>query len=250
MSRIGLAFLQTLQGLSSKEEVLRIHREKEGLSREKADTIWLHYLEFMVVKAHHGDSSGKKMKFSTTPEIDALWHTHLLNTESYHELMTLAREINPNLKFIHHSEENARDPEAKKEKRRKAAAEAFKRTFGKECEWFKEHQEDTQVEDTEVEDTEGEESEEDVDTKEVLKRRMQILIKNMETGRVLSLKVNPNDGIRRVYNLIAAKIGIPYPTSQQTLFFNGRRISAGETFAGHDFENGDMLEVFMEQTGC
>ena len=80
MSRIGLAFLQTLQGLSSKEEVLRIHREKEGLSREKADTIWLHYLEFMVVKAHHGDSSGKKMKFSTTPEIDALWHTHLLNT--------------------------------------------------------------------------------------------------------------------------------------------------------------------------
>ena len=56
------------------------HREKEGLSRDKADTIWLHYLEFMVVKAHHGDSSGKKMKFSTTPEIDALWHTHLLNT--------------------------------------------------------------------------------------------------------------------------------------------------------------------------
>ena len=39
MSRIGLAFLQTLQALSSKEEVLRIHREKEGLSQEKADTI-------------------------------------------------------------------------------------------------------------------------------------------------------------------------------------------------------------------
>ena len=70
----------------------------------------------------------------------------ILFRESYHELMTLAREINPSLQFIHHSEENARDPEAKKEERRKAAAEAFKRTFGKECEWFKEHQEDTQVE--------------------------------------------------------------------------------------------------------
>ena len=80
MSRIGVAFLQTLQGLSSKEEVLEIHRGKHGLSRREAETIWHHYLEFMVVKAHHGDSSGKKMKFSTTAEIDALWHTHLLNT--------------------------------------------------------------------------------------------------------------------------------------------------------------------------
>jgi len=253
MSRIGLAFLQTLQGLSSKEEVLRIHREKEGLSREKADTIWLHYLELMVVKAHHGDSSGKKMKFSTTPEIDALWHTHLLNTESYHELMTLAREINPNLKFIHHSEENARDSEAKKEERRKAAAEAFKRTFGKECEWFKEHQEDTQVEDTqvedtEVEDTEGEESEEVVVTKEVLKGRMQLFIKKMDTDRVWPLEVYPKDDIRTAYNLIAAKEGLP--RSQQTLIFAGRRIWAGETFADHGFENGDMLEVYMEQTGC
>jgi len=243
-----LAFLQTLQGLSSKEEVLRIHREKEGLSREKADTIWLHYLEFMVVKAHHGDSSGKKMKFSTTPEIDALWHTHLLNTESYHELMTLAREINPSLQFIHHSEENACDPEAKKEERRKAAAEAFKRTFGKECEWFKEHQEVTEVEDTEVEVTEGEESEEVVVTKEVLKGRMQIFIKNNDTGRVWPLEVYPKDDIRTAYNLIAAKEGIP--RHKQRLIFAGRGIFAGERFAHHDIENGDMLELFIERTGC
>ena len=80
MSRLGQVFLQTLQGLSSKEEVLEIHREKHGLSIEEAETIWCHYLEFIVVKAHHGDTSGKKMRFSTTPKIDALWHTHLLNT--------------------------------------------------------------------------------------------------------------------------------------------------------------------------
>ena len=172
----------------------------------------------------------------------------ILFRESYHELMTLAREINPNLKFIHHSEENACDPEAKKEERRKAAAEAFKRTFGKECEWFKEHQEDTEAEDTEVEDTEGEESEEVVVTKEVLKGRMQIFIKNNDTGRVWPLEVYPKDDIRTAYNLIAAKEGLP--RSQQTLIFAGRRIWAGETFADHGFENGDMLEVYMEQTGC
>ena len=80
MSRIGQAILQTLQGLSSKEAVLEIHREEEGLSREEAEVVWNHYLEFIAVKAHHGDTSGKEMRFSTTPKIDALWHTHLLNT--------------------------------------------------------------------------------------------------------------------------------------------------------------------------
>ena len=50
--------------------------------------------------------------------------------------MALASAINPNLKFIHHCEENALEPEAKKQERRKAAAEAFKKTFGKECDWF------------------------------------------------------------------------------------------------------------------
>ena len=63
-----------------------------------------------------------------------------------------ARDINPNLTFIHHSEETC-DSEAKKEKRRKAAAKAFKRTFGKECEWFKEQQEDAEEEGTEEQDT-------------------------------------------------------------------------------------------------
>ena len=76
----GQDFLQTLQALTSKEEVLEIHREKHGLSREEAETIWKNYLEYIVIKAHHGDTSGKEMRFSTTPKIDALWHTHLLNT--------------------------------------------------------------------------------------------------------------------------------------------------------------------------
>ena len=80
MSPLGQDFLQTLQALTSKEEVLEIHREKHGLSREEAETIWNNYLEFIVIKARHGDTSGKEMRFSTTPKIDALWHTHLLNT--------------------------------------------------------------------------------------------------------------------------------------------------------------------------
>ena len=51
MARFGQAYLQTLQGLSSKEEVLEVHGGKHGLSREEAETICCHYLEFIVVKA-------------------------------------------------------------------------------------------------------------------------------------------------------------------------------------------------------
>ena len=154
----------------------------------------------------------------------------ILFRESYHELMTLARKINPSLQFIHHSEENARDPEAKKEERRMAAAEAFKRTFGKECEWFKEHQEDTEIEDSE-EDEGG----------------MLIFIKAW-TGRIFPLAVYPDDDIRTVNNLIAVKEGIP--RDQQRLKFDGRQIFAGETLAGHHIENEDMLELTLRLRGC
>ena len=95
----------------------------------------------------------------------------ILFRESYHELMSLARDINPNVKFIHHSEENARDPEAKKEERRNAAAKAFKRTFGKECEWFKEQQRDAEEGGTDeqelVEDNTEESPKEEEDIEEV-----------------------------------------------------------------------------------
>ena len=75
---IGQAYVQTLQGLSKKEELLRIHRGKHDLSRQDAETIFGDYLEFIALKAHFGDTMGKK--FSASPEIKALWRTHILNT--------------------------------------------------------------------------------------------------------------------------------------------------------------------------
>merc|ERR1711974_422641 len=138
-----------------------------------------HYSEFIVVKAHHGDTSGKKMRFSATPKIDALWHTHLLNTESYHELMSLASEINPNVKFIHHSEGNASDPEAKKEERRRAASVAFEKTFGKKCQWFRDQPE--YVKDEEEED-------------KIKEGQMRITVLTL-TGK-FTLRVSPNTQVR------------------------------------------------------
>ena len=56
--------------------------------------------------------------------------------------MALVSNINPSVKFIHHSEENFLEPEAKKQEQRKAAAEAFKKTFGRECDWFDDEEEE------------------------------------------------------------------------------------------------------------
>ena len=65
--------------------------------------------------------------------------------ESYRELMNLASHINPDVKFIDHSEERDKDPEARKDERRRAASVAFKQIFGRKCHWFMEQQEDITI---------------------------------------------------------------------------------------------------------
>jgi len=224
--------LQTLQGLSSKEEVLEIHREEEGLSREEAEVVWNHYLEFIAVKAHHGDTSGKGMRFSTTPKIDALWHTHLLNTESYQELMALISNINPNVKFIHHSKENARDPEAKKEERRRAASDAFRKSFGRECQWF----------DKEQEMAEGEEQgHEDVvmtDRDNNNATTIKIHVK-LTTGQTITLDASPSDTVERVKTLIQAREQIPH--HDQSLKCGRKSLEYGKTLSEYNIKNDSTL---------
>ena len=52
--------------------------------------------------------------------------------------MGLANKINPLVRFIHHSEENADDPEDEKRARREATAKAYMKTFGRVCPWHRE----------------------------------------------------------------------------------------------------------------
>ena len=71
--------LDMLKALPSKQEIVEIHRKKHLLSKEEAEKLWNMYLEYMVIKTMYMDS-GAKMKFSTSPDVDEVWHTHLLNT--------------------------------------------------------------------------------------------------------------------------------------------------------------------------
>ena len=78
----GSAALKILQSLSSRESVIKRHQKRRsdfGMTLAHAEILWEHYLQFMVVKAF-GNDSGPKMKYSTAPEVDEVWHTHLLCT--------------------------------------------------------------------------------------------------------------------------------------------------------------------------
>ena len=72
--------------------------------------------------------------------------------ESYRELMNLANHINPDVKFIDHSEKNVQDSDARIAQRRRAASEAFEKTFGRECLWFNAQQKDMKKEEPEFQE--------------------------------------------------------------------------------------------------
>ena len=71
--------------------------------------------------------------------------------KSYRELMNLANQINPDVKFIDHSEKD-QDSDARIAQRRRAASEAFEKTFGRKCLWFMEQREDMKKEEPEFQE--------------------------------------------------------------------------------------------------
>ena len=76
------------------------------------------------------------MKFSASPEVDSLWHTHVLCTENYAAFMKCLHAINPFVDFIHHSLSGASHCESVKESRQEATKKAYAKLFGKTCEWM------------------------------------------------------------------------------------------------------------------
>jgi len=232
---IGYACLDTLKRLTSKNSVLAVHREKHGLSYERAEKIWTMYLEYMTIKARWMDYRSE-MKFSTSPEVDELWHTHLLNTESYHELMELIREINPMVKFIHHSEKNAEDPDDVKEARRKAAVDAYRETFGKECQWFEEEQSAT--------DSDADTSDDDFGE---LWDYILVHVKTL-TGKTITIRVNRNRTVLFLKRLFQDKEGIP--VDQQRLIFAGRQLEDGRTLKDQNIQRDSTLDFVQRLRGC
>jgi len=233
--KMGFASLDTLNALSSKQQILDIHCKKHHLSKEQAEKLWLKYLEYMVIKARYMDSASQ-MKFSTSPEVDELWHTHLLNTESYLELMNLVNDINPLVSFIHHSEQNAEDLEVEKKARRQAAAKAYKETFGKDCKWFEEHWESASGP-----------YDDDTERDDATSCQVLVFIKTL-TGRTIEVFIQLHRTVKFLKGLIKDKEGIP--TDQLRLFFKNIKMEDGLSLAHYNVQKNSTILLVLHLVGC
>ena len=95
---------EILSRFNGKDQICELFTKKQHYLKEKSKKLWDEYIEFMTIKALGSDTGlNNQMKYSTSCEMDELWHYHVLCTELYQEFMVLVNEINPLVDFIHHS---------------------------------------------------------------------------------------------------------------------------------------------------
>ena len=117
---------EILSRFEGKDKICNLFKEKEQYFGVKTSELWDGYIEFMTIKALGSDTGlNNQMKYSTSCEMDELWHYHVLCTELYQEFMVLVNEINPLVNFIHHSMILSLDGRDKIEKRKQASALAY-----------------------------------------------------------------------------------------------------------------------------
>jgi len=248
------AAMAKLQSLSSKDIIIKRHRDQFGLSSARVKTLWEHYLQFIVVKTFANDS-GPTMKLSTSPEVDEMWHTHLLKTDSYRELMELVNKINPLVKFIDHNFENENDPEEKKGERRRAAAEAYKDIFKEECEWFK-NGEDKPNNEAEVVIIEDEDDEPEVIAIEEeglvripMSDSFQIFVR-MFTGKTETFQVCSSDTVWMLKRKIKARNPQGLMPECQRLIYGGKQLEDDRTLIDYKIEEASTLHLNGRLCGC
>ena len=88
-----------------------------------SDAVLDDYLKFIACKAATGDYFASLL--SCPPEVDGVWHEHLLDTLSYHEM---CEAIVPG-RFIHHNPDGASNEDARAERRMRALG-LYERIFG------------------------------------------------------------------------------------------------------------------------
>jgi hypothetical protein len=94
--------------------------QRRGLGKKHLED----YAKFITLKAIVGDFDADKI--SPTPEIDQVWHVHLLDTKSY---KAMCQRIAPR-KFFHHSPANAWINDAAKAYRLEMMKTMWKHHFG------------------------------------------------------------------------------------------------------------------------
>ena len=209
--------------------VIDTHKRLHNLNNDDIKTLTRAYVEYLLIKILYGDTGEEKMSFSASPEVDQLWHTNILCTQVYFQLMEVATQLNPDVTFIHHSMSLAADCEEEKERRRAATRKAYEEIFHSPCSWIQTVAQKLQENDT------------------IAEGHMKITVKTLR-GEIFHFILSKRSSVIRLKVACQDKIGIP--VDQQRLIYAGRQLDDEKLLFEHGVTHGAVLEMVLRLVGC
>jgi len=226
--------------------ISQLHKELNCLSDEAMAVVLNGYIEYILLKTLASDIGSEEfggMRLSASPDVDALWHTHVLCTENYAAFMSKLREINPLVETLHHSLKGARDSQEVKARRRDTTMKAYRRVFGRDCTWLSVKQE-------------PEEASEDGGSAGQARRPAKsqkhqsyfmIYIKKL-SGEIIILEVSCDNTVEQVKGKVQVRDGLPI--DEQRLIFAGKQLEDGRRLSFYNIQKEDTIHLVERLSGC
>jgi hypothetical protein len=188
-----------------------------GLPEQRLDD----YAKFITLKVLTQDYDAETI--SPMPEIDQVWHMHILDTRNY---QAMCQRVPPG-NFIHHSPSNAWNNDAAKALRLDMMKTFWKHHFG-----------------------DGDDGNAVKEIKEEDGNYINIhVIWEQEERESIVLRVQDSICIKTLTEGAVRRFGLEDPDNVR-LAYNGHRLDAPSTLQDYGIEDGDWISLIFNQIGC
>jgi len=231
---------------SEGKHIYHIHQAIHGIHEDEMKRTLTGYVEYILLKtlaSDIGTEASGGMRLSASPEVDALWHTHVMCTEQYLTFMGKVREVNPLVDTLHHSLQGSLDTDEVKAKRRQATRAAYRRVFGTECSWLA-IEENTDIKEEKPEEdrvVDGERSSWNQS------HFIMVFVKSL-TGKIHTYQIKQTTTIVDFKRKIQLKEGIP--PDDQRLIFNGKQLQDGNTVGYYNIKHNCTVHNVLKLRAC